>query len=56
MQVYGQSDPPKYKVEDVKVPVATYWGENDYLASREVGIYRVIQASCEMPKFEINDY
>ena len=41
MQIYGQSDPPEYKVENVKVPVATYWGENDYLASKEVGIYRV---------------
>ena len=38
MQIYGQSDPPEYKVENVKVPVATYWGANDYLASKEVGI------------------
>ena len=38
MKVYGQTDPPEYKVEDVNVPIATYWGENDYLASKEVGI------------------
>ena len=38
IQVYGQSKPPEYKVENVKVPVATYWGENDYLCAKEVGI------------------
>ena len=37
MQVYGQREPPEYKVENVKVPVATYRGENDYLTSKEVG-------------------
>ena len=37
MQVYGYSDPPEYKVENVKVPVATYRGKNDYLTSDEVG-------------------
>ena len=38
MQVYDQRDPPEYKVESVKVPVATYRGKNDYLTSNEVGI------------------
>jgi hypothetical protein len=36
MQVYGQPDPPLYYVENVKVPVSTYYGENDWLAAREV--------------------
>ena len=37
LQVYGQTDPPEYKVANVKVPVATYRGENDYLTAKEVG-------------------
>ena len=39
MQVYDQRDPPEYKVESVKVPVATYRGKNDYLTSKEVGTW-----------------
>ena len=35
-KVYGQKDPPMYKVENVKVPVATYWGSNDVNVSKEV--------------------
>ena len=32
----AQDSPPEYKVDQVKVPVATYWGENDWVCSKEV--------------------
>ena len=53
MKVYGQTDPPEYKVEDVNVPIATYWGENDYLASKEVGI---VGSGYAYSSFQISTY
>ena len=31
-EAYGQDDPPEYFIEALKVPVATYWSQNDMLA------------------------
>ena len=31
-EAYGQDDPPEYLIEALKVPVATYWSQNDMLA------------------------
>jgi len=33
MQIYGQPEPLPWYVEEVKVPVSTYWGANDWLAA-----------------------
>ena len=33
---YGQDIPPEYRVDLVKVPVATYWGQNDWVCSKQV--------------------
>ena len=33
---YGQDAPPEYRVDLVKVPVATYWGQNDWVCSKRV--------------------
>ena len=33
---YGQSTPPDYNFANVDVPVALYWGPNDWLATPEV--------------------
>ena len=33
---YGQESPPEYRVDLVKVPVATYWGQNDWVCSKRV--------------------
>ncbi len=46
MQVYGQLDPPEYHVENVKVPVATYWGKNDWLSHKLVTNLRVVKVNC----------
>ena len=37
-QIYGQETPPLYSVGNVHVPVATYFGENDWLTARAVCI------------------
>lgn len=34
-EAYGQDHPPEYSVEAVKVPVASYWSQNDWLAQPE---------------------
>ena len=39
LEVYGQEEPPEYNLEMVTVPVATYWGLNDFYAPEEVKIY-----------------
>ena len=39
LEVYGQEEPPEYNLEMVTVPVATYWGLNDFYAPEEVIIY-----------------
>lgn len=31
-KVYGQDEPPEYKIEAIKAPIAAYWSENDWLA------------------------
>lgn len=31
-EAYGQDHPPEFSIEAVKVPVATYWSQNDWLA------------------------
>lgn len=36
MQIYGQPDPPLYYVQNVKVPVSTYYGKNDRLTAQVV--------------------
>ena len=32
MKYYNQTTPPLYDITQVKVPVALYWGQNDWLA------------------------
>ena len=39
LEVYGQEEPPEYKLEKVTVPVATYRGLNDMATPEEVSIY-----------------
>lgn len=34
--IYNQTEPPEYKVENVKVPVAIYYAHNDLLADSRV--------------------
>ena len=36
MEVYGQLEPPKYMLDRVTVPVATYRGPGDQLTAQEV--------------------
>ena len=33
---YGQKNPPEYEVEAIKLPVVTYWGDNDWLVEPTV--------------------
>lgn len=35
---YGQATPPEYDVTQVRVPVMTFWGDNDWLADPLVRI------------------
>ncbi len=35
-RVYGQFEPPEYNVSMVSVPVATYWGRNDWFSNEKV--------------------
>ena len=53
--MYGQSDPPEYKVSNVKVPVATYRGENDYLTAKEVGT-KAFDHKVQKSIFVFQDY
>ena len=39
LEVYGQEEPPEYKVEMVSVPIATYRGLSDFATPEEVRIY-----------------
>ena len=39
LEVYGQEEPPEYKVEMVTVPIATYRGLSDFATPEEVRIY-----------------
>ena len=34
-EVYGQDHPPEFSIEAIKVPVASYWSQNDWLAQPE---------------------
>jgi len=34
-EAYGQDNPPEFSIEAIKVPVATYWSQNDWLAQPE---------------------
>ena len=34
-EAYGQDDPPEFSIEAIKVPVASYWSQNDWLAQPE---------------------
>ena len=36
MEVYGQLEPPRYMLDRVTVPVATYRGPGDQLTAQEV--------------------
>ena len=40
LEVYGQEEPPKYKVELVTVPITTYRGLSDFATPEEVVIYK----------------
>jgi len=32
MEKYGHEDPPEYDIKNIDIPIATYWGDNDWLA------------------------
>ena len=32
MEKYGQERPPEYDIKGINIPIATYWGDNDWLA------------------------
>jgi len=32
IDVYGTEEPPAYDISKITVPVAIYWGDNDWLA------------------------
>ena len=36
LEIYGQTYPPSYEINNIHVPVATYWGDNDWLAEPTV--------------------
>lgn len=36
LTLYGSTQPPKYTLERVKVPVAIFYSENDFLTHRTV--------------------
>jgi hypothetical protein len=36
LKVYGQPEPPIYRPEVIKTPVATYWSQNDMLCETSV--------------------
>ncbi len=46
MQIYGQTTPPLYSVEKVDLPVATYWGPNDWLTAEEVFRVKILQKNA----------
>ena len=33
---YGQDTPPEYRIDVITAPIATYWGDNDWLADPAV--------------------
>ena len=41
LKKYGQLKPPQYKLDLVKVPVATYWSRNDMLAEPIVRLFKL---------------
>ena len=36
---YGQDTPPEYRIDVITAPIATYWGDNDWLADPAVSIF-----------------
>ena len=42
MEVYGRVEPPRYMLEKVTVPVATYRGSGDQLTAQEVSFANFI--------------
>ena len=42
MEKYGQEHPPIYDIKNIDIPIATYWGDNDWLAEPTVSRYPYI--------------
>ncbi len=38
-KIYVQCHPPEYDLSKVDVPIATYWGQNDWLTNEKVSIF-----------------
>ena len=38
VEIYRQPEPPHYDIEQINVPVITYWGDNDWLVEPTVSI------------------
>lgn len=63
LKLYGSTQPPKYCLERVKVPVAVYYSENDYL-THPTDVQRlvekfpnvVVKHKIEYSKFNHIDY
>ena len=55
MEVYGQLEPPRYLLEKVTVPVATYRGPGDQLTAQEVkGMIFYVRQIFDMLSYSIS--
>lgn len=43
---YNQTEPPQYKLENVRIPVAIYYAHNDLLTDYKVGIWDKKEDAC----------
>ena len=41
MAAYGQKNPPEFSLKAITVPVASYWGQNDWLAQPQVCLLKI---------------